>query len=73
MTKHLPDRVRSELNQGPRIPAISDFLDGQLSRLSAAHEMPAPTRDPAPLDALFIAILRETYGDRIGQASGIIY
>jgi predicted nucleotidyltransferase len=53
-----------ELDQGPRIPAISDFLDEQLSRLSAAHEMPPITKDPKPLDALFVAILRETYGGK---------
>ena len=64
---HLVERKQAglELDEGPRIPAISDFLDKQISRLSAAHERSPNTRDPNRLDALFIDILLETYGDRI--------
>ena len=59
-----------ELDQGPRIPGISDFLDEQLSRLSAAHERLPSTRDPNRLDDLFVSLLLETYGDRIEQVGG---
>lgn len=57
-------RAGQELDQGPRIPRISEFLDRELSRLSAAHQEPPETRDPAALDALFVSTLVETYGDR---------
>jgi len=56
----------AELDRGPRIAAISEFLDEQLARLSGENQQPPQTRDPAPLDALFHDLLRETYGDRIG-------
>lgn len=58
-------QVGRELDEGPRIPAISDFLDEQLSRLSAAHDSPPNTKDPNRLDALFVDLLVETYGNRI--------
>lgn len=60
-------RAGHELDQGPRIPAISDFLDEQVARLSSVNERPPSTRDPNRLDALFVALLCETYGDRVEQ------
>lgn len=58
-------KAGQELDQGKRIPEISDFVDQQLSRLSAAHQKPADTRGPAMLDALFVELLIETYGPSI--------
>lgn len=59
-------RAGMELDQGPRIPEISDFLDRELSRLSTVHQEPAETRAPAALDTLLLELLVETYGDRLG-------
>ena len=56
-----------ELDKGPRIPAISDFLDDRLSRISAARERASQTRDTERLDSLFVNLLLETYGNRIEQ------
>lgn len=58
-------RAGQELDQGPRIPRVSDFLDHELARLAAAHGEPPETRDPAALDELFLDLLVEAYGDRL--------
>ncbi|MBN1345209.1 MAG: nucleotidyltransferase domain-containing protein [Phycisphaerae bacterium] len=55
-----------ELDQGPAIPEIAQFLDAQLARLSAENQPPPATRDPAPLDRVFVETLIEVNGDRIG-------
>ncbi|NKB67715.1 MAG: hypothetical protein GKR89_11690 [Candidatus Latescibacteria bacterium] len=55
-------RQGGELKRGPRIEAISDFLDSQLTRLSAAHQQPGGTKDPEPLDRLFVGLLEEMNG-----------
>jgi predicted nucleotidyltransferase len=63
----LLDRKRAgmELDRGPRIPEISEFVSAEIARLAAAHATPPHTRDPEPLDRLFVEMLVETYGDRI--------
>ena len=58
-------RAGQELDQGPRIPRVSDFLDCELARLAVAHQEPPETRDPAALDELFLDLLVETYGDSL--------
>ncbi|MBN2448988.1 MAG: nucleotidyltransferase domain-containing protein, partial [Lentisphaeria bacterium] len=58
-------RAGQELDQGPRLPRVSDFLDRELSRLAAVHAESPETRDPAALDGLFLDLLVETYGDRL--------
>ena len=55
-------RVGQELDRGPRIPKISEFLNRELSRLSAENQRSPNTRDPKALDALFVDTLTETYG-----------
>ncbi len=54
-----------ELDNGPRIPEISDFIDSELSRLSAENQRPPNAKDPGTLDSLFVDILVETYGNII--------
>lgn len=57
-------RAGAELDQGPRIPAIGDFLDRQMARWEAwvaAHAQPPVSS--APLDELFRASLAEAWGD----------
>lgn len=46
-------KAGTESDRGPRIPALSAFIDQQLARLSAEHARPAITRDPARLDEVF--------------------
>jgi uncharacterized protein len=57
-----------ELDQGKRIPEISEFLDRELSRLSAENQEQPRTKDPKLLDALFIELLIENHGDRLGTS-----
>jgi uncharacterized protein len=63
-------RAGHELERGPRIPVISEFLHRELSRLSAKNQRPQTTRNPEALDSLFVDILVETYGDRVARDSG---
>lgn len=51
-----------EIDVGPRVPSISEFLDKQLSRLTGESQGPAETRDPATLDRLFVEVLKEVNG-----------
>ncbi|MBI3117940.1 MAG: nucleotidyltransferase domain-containing protein, partial [Candidatus Hydrogenedentes bacterium] len=54
-----------ELERGPRIPVISEFLEHQLARLKGRHAK-APARISAEvLDQLFQETLVEIYGNRI--------
>jgi uncharacterized protein len=58
-------RAGAELDRGPRIPPIGDFLDQEMARWQAweaAHEPPTPSR--APLDELFRASLAEAWGEK---------
>lgn len=51
-----------EVDRGPKIPVISDFIDDQLSRLSTEHSRPAVTRDPTRLDQIFRQALKLSWG-----------
>jgi predicted nucleotidyltransferase len=55
----------SELDRGPRIASISDFLDEQLARLSADQQPEKPERDLSALDRLFVELLIEANGHAI--------
>ncbi len=55
-------RAGHELDRGPRIPVISDYLNVQLDRLTAEHQGRAKTRDTAALDRLFLDTLIEAFG-----------
>ncbi len=55
-----------ELDHGPRIPVISEFIESELQRLSEENEAkPAVTSDPQRLDDLFLASLKEVWGDTL--------
>jgi len=58
-------RAGAELDRGPRNPILSGFLEEELTRLRAAAQPPAKTRDPATLDHLFVSILEEVNGKTI--------
>ena len=58
-------RAGCELDNAPKIKIISEFLETHLTRITAAHEPPAFTRDTQPLDDLFIATLVRVYGNLI--------
>lgn len=57
-----------ELDQGPRISVISDFLDEQLSRLFVQRNKSPVKKDVARLDDLFRVQVVETYGNAIDCA-----
>jgi predicted nucleotidyltransferase len=63
-------RSGAELDKGPRNKVISGFLEGELERLRAEHQPPAETRDPARLDELFVDILKEVNGTKLGPCTG---
>jgi len=65
-------RAGEELDQGPRIPAISDFLDTEISRLSAKAAPPSKPTTVEALDQVFIASIIDIYGPHIqrGTATG---
>jgi uncharacterized protein len=60
-------RAGEELTVGPRIPAVSDFLDAELRRLAQVTRPPGRGElpDREELDALLREILRETWASRI--------
>ena len=47
-------RIRKELDRGPRIQEISEYLETELRRLSAKSERSATTKEPEALDARFL-------------------
>lgn len=64
------DKKRGEeLRVGPSIPAISDFINSQLERLSAKDSPPSMTKNPDVLDKLFVDVLIETYGQNIIESN----
>jgi uncharacterized protein len=63
-------RDGQELDKGKRIDELSEFIDQQISRLSIGDQRPPHTKDPKTLDALFIEILIETYGNNIEHFIG---
>ncbi len=58
-------RAGEELDRGPHIPAISEFLTREVGRLSALPTPPSAHPLPAGLDQAFRASLIEIYGNRI--------
>jgi predicted nucleotidyltransferase len=63
-------RAGAELDQGPRNPILSGFLEQELNRFRAETQPSATTRDPARLDRLFIDLLKEVNGLNIEYSSG---
>jgi predicted nucleotidyltransferase len=57
-------RAGEELDRGPRIPVVSDFLDSELCRLRAVTAPPAGRVPPETLDEVFRSILAEVHGAR---------
>lgn len=57
-------RAGEELDRGPRIPAISDFLGQELARLSRKEPPPTCHVSSTELDRVFRECLIELYGDR---------
>ena len=62
-------RAGEELDQGPRIPAISDFLDKEISRLSAKAAPPSKPTTVEALDQVFIASIIDIYGPHIQRGT----
>lgn len=54
-----------ELEEGPRIPVISEFIESELARLRAEVPPEEPRADPERLDVEFRALLRDIYGNTI--------
>ena len=58
-----------EMGHGPRVPAVHDFIVGELDRLeSAAGGQPKGSNDPGPLSALFVECLVKAWGDSLTAA-----
>jgi hypothetical protein len=62
-------KAGDELSRGARIPAISDFLEAELARLSTKETPPATRTSAADLDRVFRQCLIDTYGTRIDANS----
>jgi len=62
-------RAGDELDRGPRIPAISDFIDREIQRLSAIGELPGARLPSQSVDRVFQQCLIEVYGDIIEPIS----
>jgi len=58
-------RAGEELDRGPHIPAISDFLSHEVNRLSGFQAPPARHASSARLDQVLRECLLDIYGDRI--------
>lgn len=55
-------RAGTEMDRGPRVPVLSDFIHDELARHEARTAFPAATKPPvAPLDAAFRAILDDVW------------
>jgi hypothetical protein len=55
-------RGGQELDRGPRIESISEFLERELERLASARPERASRKDLRPLDRTFVELLREING-----------
>jgi predicted nucleotidyltransferase len=55
-------RSGAELDEGPRNPVLSGFLEDELHRLRAEAQPPAKSKDTASLDRLFVSLLVEVNG-----------
>lgn len=62
-------KAGEELDRGPRIPAISDFLDAEIARLSGNQAPPSRTKTAEPLDRVFKASIVDAYGNSIQSAA----
>lgn len=58
-------RAGAELDRGPRIAVISDFLDREIERLAGKAELPATRLPVSSLDRAFQEILTDLYGKTI--------
>jgi hypothetical protein len=58
-------RAGQELDRGPRIGSISEFLEGELERLASVRPERAEKKDPRLLDRTFLEILREINGEAL--------
>lgn len=58
-------KAGEELSRGPRIPAVSEFLDAEIGRLSAKKAPPSTPTTVEPLNRAFLSCIAEVYGDRI--------
>lgn len=54
-----------ELDEGPAIPVLSNFLQTQLNHFNATREPVAQTNDTVPLDQLFTDTLVDLYGNHL--------
>lgn len=63
-------REGDELDRGPRIPAVSEFLDAEIARLSAKKAPPSKPTTVEPLDRAFLSCIAEVYGERIEPGYG---
>jgi len=63
-------KAGEELDRGPRIPAISDFLDTEIARLSAEKAPPSRPTTFEPLDRVFRSSIMDVYGESIQQSHG---
>lgn len=58
-------RSGEELDRGPKIPIVSDFLAGEIERLNAETKHDPTQKDPDLLDKAFLSILVNCNGRRI--------
>jgi predicted nucleotidyltransferase len=58
-------RAGDELDRGPRIPVISEFIDREIQRLSGIAELPAANLSAQSIDNIFRECLIEVYGNII--------
>ena len=54
-----------ELDSGPRIPVISDFLESELERLNAESTDISITSSTEALDNLFVSTLKDSFGSQL--------
>lgn len=58
-------KVGEELDRGPRIPAVSEFLGREIARLSAKKAPPAKPTTLEPLDHALLSCIADVYGTHI--------
>jgi predicted nucleotidyltransferase len=58
-------RAGEELNQGSKIPVISDFIDREIQRLSGISVLPSARISTQSIDRVFQECLIEIYGNNI--------
>lgn len=62
-------RAGKELDRGPRIPAISAFIDRELARLDESSADPAPQAEPERLDKVLHEVIRHSWGTEFAPPS----